>query len=248
MRMLMILPLAALCLVHAGRSDAAIPNIERFLDLCPQNDTMYAQIRADFRILRNRVPVGHVTCTELVSGMAGSQITEELQMLQVLQFIYYMDRGRGPYLPWTLSILYDWIKSKISGFNINDLATNNTCCQLFDGGYEVTLIKFGPFPEAARTSLTKWSALTAFIGLLGHEVRHRDGFSHDSLCGIPNGCDLTYDVSNLSSYGIQVWLRPNMLSGFINVGMGCLDSATRSSMASSMLQSANVNVNRFSQN
>ncbi len=248
MHLVLILPLAALFLAQAHRADAAIPNIVRFLDLCPHNDPVYAQLRADFRILRNRVPVGQVTCTEPVSGMAGSQITEELQLLQTLRVLYYMDRGRGPYLPWTQSTLYDWMKSKIAGFNIDDFDSNFRCCSLIDGGYYVTLLKFSPSPEAARSIWVKWNALTNFIGLLGHEVRHRDGFSHDSLCGISNGCDLTYNESNLSAYAIQYWLGQSMLSGFINVGMGCVDSATRSSMASSMLQATNVIVTRFSQN
>jgi len=247
-RFLLMLPLAILFLAHTERADAAIPNIVRFLDLCPHNDPMYTQIRADFRILRNRVPVGQVTCTEPVSGMAGSQITEELEILQALRVIYYLDRGRGPYLPWTQSTLYDWMKSRIAGFNIDDLDSNFRCCSLIDGGHYVTLLKFSPSPEAARSFFVKWNSLAAYIGLLGHEVRHRDGFSHDSLCGITNGCDLTYDASNLSSYGVQVWLGQSFLSGLINVGIGCVDSATRSSWASSTLQSTNNFVNRFSQN
>src|SRR5262249_43512597 len=47
-------------------------------------------------------------------------------------------------------------------------------------------------------------------------------FPHTSCCGIPNGCDQTYDQNNLPPYGVQWWLNKSWLAGNINVGFSCL--------------------------
>jgi hypothetical protein len=229
----------------APHAHAAIPNIKLFLDQCPTRDPAYAQIRADFRIYRNRIPVGAIACSEPVSSMPISQYTEELDLIQALRVLFYMDWNRSGYLPWTPLRLYDWMKSKINGININESATNSYCCdQIEPGQNEFSVVNFD---EPTREFHRQWYGESSLITLFAHEVRHLDGFPHDSACGIPFGCDLTYDESNLSPYGIQYWLDAHWLSGDINVGLGCLDSASVLAIGQQILGSTTSLRRRFSQ-
>lgn len=222
--LLLVLLMQGVCGITL-EANAAIPNIAKFLEQCPTNDPLYSQFRSDFRILRNGIPVGAIACTEPISAMPSAQISDELIVIQALRTSYYMDHGRPAYLPWTSLPFYDWMKGKISGFNINDSATNNSCCNLFDGGFYVTLIKKD---DQLKVFYLNWVGISSGLALWGHEVRHRDGFPHDSACGVTGGCDLTYDEANLSPYGIQYWLFAHWLSGDINVGAACQNATPAS--------------------
>ena len=61
----------------------------------------------------------------------------------------------------------------------------------------------------------------------------------------PAGCDATYDVNNLGSYGIQYWLFSGWATGRINVGIGCAPQATAQALASWAASVANGYPARF---
>ena len=194
-----------------------IKNIKQFLEQCPINDTSYAQIRKDFDIRRNNVPVGDIPCSEPTSLIPLAQYTDELIHLQALRVMYYMDRGKTGHLPWTTGNLYDWVKSKIRGINICD--GSDTCRDQFDGK---NYIIYGSQNDSQRDLKRTWTGISNNITVYAHEARHSDGFPHSSCCGISGGCDSTFDQANLSSYGIQWWLEKLWLTGEINVGIACL--------------------------
>src|SRR6185295_341193 len=138
-----ILAVAA-CLATSTLSRAAAPgvatdaagrpfivNIEQFLDGCPASDPATTQIRSDFQIRRNGVPVGAIACTAPAAQMPIAQFTDELTTLQALRVMYYMDRGQTGHLPWTpTTSLYDWMKSQIQAIDIRDDmgGTAGLCC------------------------------------------------------------------------------------------------------------------------
>src|SRR5947209_1112992 len=95
-------------------TDTNITAIGPFLDQCPANDPAYAQIRADFDIRHNDLPAPTFKCTEPVSAMPLSDLSEDLTIMQTLRTLYYMDRKRTNYLPWTNLRMYDWLKTKIA--------------------------------------------------------------------------------------------------------------------------------------
>ncbi|RPH83099.1 MAG: hypothetical protein EHM75_12395 [Desulfobacteraceae bacterium] len=213
---------------------ASIWNIKAFLNTCPQNDPAYNQIRSDFTIRRNGVVVGNIPCSEPTSAMNIAQYTDELIVLQGLRTIYYMDSGQAGHLPWTPGTLYQWMKSKIKGFNIDDAATFNSCCGTIQGGLYVTLIHSDDFN---RDFDRAWKGIEGNIGLYAHEVRHLDNFPHANCNGNLN--DLNYNPAALTTFGTQWWLEKSWLNGNINVGYSCLSSIERQDMANWHLSNAN---------
>jgi hypothetical protein len=217
---------AAFCICLFGFSWVAsgqIDNIYDLLNTCPTNDPAIAQILNDFKIRTNGVLIQNFPCHEPVSSIATSNYTDSLIVLQALRVIYYMDRGMSGHLPWTPGTLYNWMKSQIKGIDIRTDTATSLCCESFpEGLYIVVAAKNDANRDFART----WSGISANIDLYSHETRHVAGFAHVSCCGIPNGCDSTFDTNNLSPYGIQWWLNKAWLNGEINVGFACADSAT----------------------
>jgi hypothetical protein len=220
----------------AGLAD----DLAGFLDTCPTGDPAYSQIRNDFKLRREGALVGDVPCSGPISSLPVSQYTDELIVLQGLRTIYYMDRGRSGHLPWTSGTLYDWMVSKIGGINIS--SGGSYCCQEIDGE---TYIVIGQQDDFNRDFDRTWRGISGNIGLYAHETRHVDGFPHVSGCGIPNGCDQTYDETNLSPYGIQWWLNANWLSGNLRVGFSCLDPSEVLDTANWHLSAANSFRDRF---
>ena len=221
---------------------ASIDDLQEFLDTCPTLDPVYEQIRGDFDIRRNGVLVGDIPCSEPISGLRVSQYTDELIVLQGLRAIYYMDLGRSGHLPWTSSTLYEWMKSKIGGINLSDTAGGSYCCETYDDRLHIVVKVQDDFNrDFDRT----WQGISGNIGLYMHETRHVDGFPHVSGCGIPNGCDQTYDETNLSPYGIQWWLEAHWLTGELYVGFSCLDSSDVQEIANWHLSGANSFRDRF---
>jgi hypothetical protein len=82
-----LLCFAPLC-VPAQRMASAYPNLQAFLDTCPQNDPYIPIIRRDFKILRDQAAIGTVACTEPYTQMPAAQVTDELSILQTLRFMY----------------------------------------------------------------------------------------------------------------------------------------------------------------
>ena len=108
-------------------------DIGPLLETCPQHDPAYAQIRSDFEIRHNNVPVLDIPCTEPISAMPVAEYTDELIAVQALRAVLYMDLGTTP-LPWAPDMrLYDWMKSKKAGINVVDGAAYSSCCNTIDG-------------------------------------------------------------------------------------------------------------------
>jgi hypothetical protein len=198
-----------------------ISDIDDFLDRCPQNDPAFATITHDFHVRRNGQIAAIPACSEPVSALPTAQYTDVLVVLQGLRAMYYMDRGQHGHLPWTPGTLYDWMKTKIKGFDIVGSTTSSGgyCCEsLSDGLYMV----FYPADDFNRDFDRGWAGILDNITFYAHEARHVDGFPHVSCCGITNGCDQTFDPANLSPYGIQWWINDLCVTGVIDVGLGCL--------------------------
>jgi hypothetical protein len=202
---------------------ATVPPIGRidvFLEQCPTNDPLYAQIRRDFEIRKNGVLVGDPPCTEPVSAMPIAQYTDELIAIQALRVIYYMEGRRSVAYPWTSGSLYDWMKSQIGGINLK--GDGSYCCEMYGGRWSIVL---GLQNQWDRDAAREWQGLSVRIALIGHEVRHVQGFGHVGGCPafplVQYGCDPIYDEGNIGSYGIEWWLNAKWLSGEINVGYGC---------------------------
>lgn len=251
-----LFPFLAECL-PAQRMASTYPNLQAFIDSCPQNDPYTPIIRKDFQILKDGVPVGDIACTEPYTQMPATEITDELAAMQALRFMYYMDMGRSGYLPWTPLRLYDWVKSRVAGINIDTEIAGGDCCSIING---VTFISVGSLAAAAATdgTTTAYQAiyrqtadgLAANVGLYAHEARHTQGNGYHHVTGCPEfptnvyGCDETYNLANLSPYGIQYWLAAQMLSGRINLGYSC-DPTTQIDLGSEFEGLANVFPGRF---
>ncbi len=220
--------IAATFLGSIAPADALIDNIEQFLDRCPTGDPIYATLRTDFEIRRDGVVVGALSCSEPVSGMPIGQYTDELIVVQGLRTIHAMDAGRSGHLPWTPGTLYGWMKSKIGGVNIRTDIGLSYCCDSFGGKQYIAIMAQDDYN---RDVDRRWRGIAGNIDLYLHEVRHLDKPGHVSCCGISNGCDPTYDVADLSPYGIQRWLNNAWLTGNLYVGFSCLAPQTRQDIA-----------------
>jgi len=224
--------------IQAGRG---IFNIDAFLQICPQDDLTYVAIRTDFTIRRNGTIVDAIPCkAPIFTAMGSADITDELLVAQTLRVIYYLDRDHPGSLPWTPNTFYDWLKGQIGGINIDDTATTSFCCTVIGGRrYIHTRAQtFGPpFPVSFLMGIP---FISGRIALYGHEARHVDGFPHSSCCGVTNGCDGKYDVTNLSPYGMQYWIFAAFLDGTFDVGIACLDSKRQDEFAGDMARAANL--------
>jgi hypothetical protein len=125
----------------------------------------------------------------------------------------------------------------MTGIDISDTAANSSCYKILDGKRFFT---FQAQNDSNRDFDRGWRGISGNIGLFAHELRHVDGFAHVSCCGIPNGCDQTYDETNLSSYGIQWWLEAHWLTGALYVGFSCLEPTHINEIASWHAGTANV--------
>ena len=236
----------------AQRTASTYPNLQAFVDSCPQNDPYTPIIRRDFLIMRDQVPVGDIACTEPATQMPTSQITTELRIIQTLRFMYYMDMGQSGYLPWTQLRLYDWMKSTISGINIDDLVANiDFCCGSANGVkfFSVMSIEEGAASNGTAIGTALQSSIDAVgvvanAALFAHETRHSNGNGYPHVAGCPawpNGlpnCDETYDLTNLSAYGIQYYLFEQWTTGGINLGYSC-DPTTQAYLGAQFASIAN---------
>jgi uncharacterized protein YjdB len=226
-----------------------ISNVVAFLNQCPTTDPAYNQIRQDFAFLRDGVAdATPVTCTEPYSTMPIAQLTDELVAAQTLRFIYYMSQGTAGRLPWTSLSLYDWMKSQVAGINFHSQQGLSACCDNIGGKlYIITSQQ----TASAREFYRDWPGLSGKLALLVHEARHVAGPGHVNGCPLfplpsdPFGCDATYDLNNLGSYGVQYWLTSNWVSGYLNVGLGCSSTSVAQANASWTASEASGYVSRF---
>lgn len=202
-----------------------IGNISAFLEQCPTNDPAYPQISADLTIRIDGVVVAPITCTEPISAIPIEQFTQQLITAQVFRTIYYMDPHVPDHLPWTSMSLYDWMVSNIGGINLRTAPGYLYCCDIIDGKkYIVQSIQSASQREPKRY----WPGISGSLDFFAHEVRHADGGpGHTTGCeafpdpGDPPGCDQSYDLNNLGSYGVQYWLAQSWLTGYLDVGISC---------------------------
>jgi len=237
--------------LSAQRMAPTAPDLQTFIDVCPQNDPYYAVIRRDFQILRDGVSAGSISCTEPYSKLPVAQVTEELTILQTLRFAYYMDIGRSGYLPWTSLRLYDWFKSRVGGFNIdtslNPGSVAASCCITIGGQRYITEATISN--DLNRQYRLTAEGLAAHVALIAHEARHSEGngYPHVSCCGITGGCDQSYDETNLSAYGIQYYLAKQWVTGAVNLGYSCNPQQV-ATLGYAFLGLANVYPSRFCDN
>ena len=201
-----------------------IRNIGDFLDSCPKNDPAYEQIKKDFKIRRNGVLVDmdNVKCIEPTSAMAESDWSDELANFNDLRVQYYQDFLMRRHLTWTDLSGYDWLRSQVRGVDVRDDFNSAGCCEVFDDGLYIIM---GARMEKAKWLATSWKNLSSDVSVSWHEARHLV-FGHVSCNGQDN-MDQTFDINNLSAYGVQWWLNYLWLKGVINVGVPCLDSAEK---------------------
>ena len=250
------LPFALVSLTNPAR--AYICDNAQFFEQCPTADPIFATISSDFKIRRDGVLINAatLTCTPPISTMPISTYTDELVLLQALRAIYYMDLGRSNHLPWTSKTLYGWLKENLGGFEISTTASFDYWGgAMFSGtgdtgNYFVIRAK----NDATREFQRKWAGpagISTMITLMMHERRHGDGsaFNHVRCCPAQNpanpsnACDQTYDESlNLSPYGLQYWLEKNWISGYVNVGVGCMTPTDQTDAIYWMRQDVNARV------
>ena len=222
-----------------------IRNIGNFLERCPTNDPAYTQIRQDFELrLDGEVITSTITCTEPISSLPIEQFTDELIALQVFRTAYYMGMGTEGYLPWTAKSLYAWMASDISGVNFKTAAGQLYCCDTINGKrYFSTSLQDASQREYKRA----WPGIASSLNFYAHEIRHADAGAPGHTTGClafplptdPPGCDATYDLSNLGSYGVQYWLESKWATGYLNIGIGCSPPVTAKSYVIGDASSAN---------
>jgi hypothetical protein len=221
-----------------------IADIEAFLDQCPQNDPAFSSILLDFSVRRNGQTTTVPFCSEPLTAMPIEQVTDELIVWQTLRTIYYMDRGQSGHLPWTPLTLYDWMRAKIDGVQIRTPG-GVSCCATIAGKVYINI----PPADAFNRDFDRgWRGIASNIDVYAHEARHIDGFPHSSCCGTANGCDDTFNLANLSPYGIQWWLNAAWLNGDINVGYACGTAAEANDATNWFLSSISGFRSRFCQN
>jgi hypothetical protein len=228
-----------------------IDNIYKFLEECPTNDPAYSKIRSDFTIRIDGKVVNDIPCTEPLSSIPSNEFSQELVTLQTLRIIYYMDADVQNFLPWTSLSMYDWMAAHIGGINLLTEPGYIYCCDTFGGekyiGESIT-------SEGSRGYYKTWQGISGKVAVYGHETRHADG-GHYHVTGCeafpnptdPKGCDPSYDLSDLGSYGIQYWLNENWSTGYINIGISC-NSTYAQSYVSEHVYRANDYRRRFVNN
>jgi len=207
-----------------------ISNIHRLLETCPASDPALSVILGDFEIRRNGNLVRTVSCTPPIFKLPLSKYTDELILVQTLRVMYYMHRSTPGNLPWIKGTLYDWLKSKVRGFNINDQETSAASCCAEIGGK--LFISMAPLKndDFNRDLKRRWIGISGNVALYAHERRHLDGFAHVSCKGSDN-MDQAYNETSLSPFGVQWWLYKNWLTEDLGVGFSCLSDSERQETA-----------------
>ena len=260
LKSIMVFWLALVLLGLANPARAYICDNAQFFEQCPTADPAFSKFITDFKIRKNGVLINPatLTCNAPVSAIPIAQWTDELVLLQSLRAIYYMDLGRSGHLPWTPGTLYDWLKAGVGGIDISSTITNDQFVgPLFASqGDTANYFQMRSKNDSTRTFQKKWEGIALLVSLIAHERRHGDGaaFNHLTCCpaqvaGQPNTCDQTYEeTANISPYGIQYWLEKNWISGFINVGVGCMLPVDKTEAINLMRSEVNARVNPASSN
>lgn len=229
-----------------------IDSIARFADRCPTTDPAFATIQADFQLRENGVLLtAPTTCSEPFSTMPATQMTDELIAYQVLRIAYYMSLGTDGRLPWTTRSLYDWMKAAIAGINFKTEPGQLYCCDLIEGRRYFSMSRLDAFNLSSKR---EWTGLASSLDFFLHEIRHTDGPGHTTGCpafptpGGPAGCDATYDLAFLGSYGVQYWLNAGWATGFLHIGIRCAAPAVADRYLAAHVAAANDFRTRFVSN
>ena len=200
---------------------ARIVDIDAFVATCPQNDPATADILRHLKFSLNGVPLPVEPCTEPVPlDVRPAPLMYYLQMLRVA---YYMDQTYPGIYPWTSGTYWGWIKTRIGGIDI-DMSDppSNYCCIEMPGRLPAAHLA-GPWTLTPYQFV--YDLLAGLALLVGHEVRHADGFGH-ALCvsGYKAGiqaCDQDFDPDNLTPFGVAWWMVMLIETGKINMGLSC---------------------------
>ncbi|MEY2667479.1 MAG: hypothetical protein RJA59_117, partial [Pseudomonadota bacterium] len=223
-----------------------IAAIEDFLDQCPTTDPAYAVITRDFELLVNgRRISAQIDCSGPMSTLPIDQLTDELIAWQALRTAYYMSQGTKGVLPWTSMALYDWMASAVDGIHIKTTPGALYCCDYIDGKRYISTSRMD---DLGRDFNRTWKGIGGTLRYFAHEMRHADPGAplHVNGCHAwplptdPLGCDASYDLTNLGSYGVDYWLSWSWSTGYLNIGIGCLPEATAEQYARSGANSANI--------
>ncbi|HUF31420.1 MAG TPA: hypothetical protein VMM77_12280 [Gemmatimonadaceae bacterium] len=219
------------------------PNV--FLERCPANDPAYTQIRQDFEIrVDGQLVTTPIECTEPYATMPTEMLTDELIALQVLRTAYYLSVGTEGKLPWTTQSLYAWMAASVDGINLKTTPGLLYCCDVIDGKVFIAYSRQNAFNRDFKRA---WPGITSSLNFYGHEIRHANpgAMGHTTGCPYwplptdPPGCDPSYDLANLGSYGLQYWLESSLATAYLNVGIGCLPAATATEYIQWHVNSAN---------
>ena len=227
-----------------------ITDIHGFLARCPTNDPAYATIRADFELRADGVPItGDPQCTEPYPAVPIAQLTDELYVLQALRIAYYLSPGTQGRLPWTTLGFYPWLHARVGGINLKSAPGQLYCCDDLGGKLFFAMSRQS---DVSRDSKRDWPGLSSTVAFVAHEVRHADpGPGHVNGCPAfplasdPFGCDATYDLGYLGSYGLQYWLESSWANGSLYIGIPCAPPALAQSYLADAVQQAGSYIDRF---
>lgn len=226
-----------------------IADIHGFIDDCPDADPAFDTIKSDFELRENGVVLATpLACGATYSTTPIAQMSDELIAYQVLRIAYYMSQGTEGKLPWTQSALYAWMKTAIAGINFKTTPNQLYCCDLIDGKRYFSMSRLDDFN---RDQKRDWPGLASSLDFFLHEIRHTDGPVHTTGCPAfpsstgPAGCDATYDLSYLGSYGVQYWLNSRWASSYLHIGIDCAPADVQARYFMAMVSAANSFVDRF---
>jgi hypothetical protein len=228
----------------------AIGDIRAFLERCPTADTAYATIRQAWEVRSDGAPTPTPPCTEPISALPIAQLTDELIAWQVARTAYYLRVGTAGRLPWTTKDLWSWMTTNVSGVNLKAAAGQLYCCDVINGKLYFAQSRQ---VDAQREFKRRWPGISNSVDFYMHEIRHADPGSPGHTTGCPTspnptdppGCDSTYDLSNLGSYGVQYWIQSKWAAGFVYVGIRCSPAATQNEYILWNVNSANGARSRF---
>lgn len=216
--------------VHTYKIKATshIINFDEFIKECPMNDPNINQILADFQIRIDGNVMSTFTCSEPYYPMTTAQFSDQVKWLQTLRYLFYLDYGQSKHLPWTDLRIYDWLKSKIGGINIQTGLNGGYCCGTYNNKPFITvgMLKNNTFGNYAQIPdlYFAWS-MNNFVLLL-HETRHLDGYPHSNCCVAGTArCDSKYDLADLSPYGMHMWWYDAVLNRKLDFGFDCMPAS-----------------------
>ncbi len=206
------------------KTTAHITNFNEFIKECPMDDPNINQILLDFQFRIDGNVVNTFPCSGSYYPMTEAQFTDQVKWLQTLRYLFYLDYGQANHLPWTNLRIYDWVKSKIGGINIQTGLSGGFCCSNFNNK---PFINLGMLKNSGNWAqipdlYNAWSMNN--VVLLLHETRHVDGYLHSTSCCVAgsNRCDSEYDINNLSAYGMHIWWLRAVLNRQFDFGFDCL--------------------------